>query len=980
MSVSRETSMSPTKYFNQSINHSLSYSVNLHKNDELISFFVSLNPGSFLVVKDNDFLSIFNILYKTNIPNLSVLTNLKTDSPPGFISPLKRSIDNYIINENNPHRIVLINQSCYKGEYPYYFKGVVGRVDESADYDQLLSYIQSSDLIRVSTVVGPGTYTVRGSLIDVYPLESRVAFRVDFSYDSPRLFVFDASSQLTVKVVDSFSFIVSRPSYSKIKTSKLLEGLRFSSYLGGYYVLGLGDKKVYLNTCNYDSYDGDFKNCVSTDLLSSTGVYINDYLFVPPWFLGEAPKTQSRPVAVSLLDGFDGLVVGDCLVHEEYGVCLFDGVVEGLDGDESFVSLVFKDGKISLPVSRLFLLSLFNGVGGKERLNSLSKKGVWLRKKQAVSKRVSDFVKELLDQHVSRMTRTIKRGVLDLKAVQDFVLSFQYEDTEDQKKSFEEIMYDLTSPSPMDRLLCGDVGFGKTEIAIRAAFISVLLGNKVIVLAPTTILCNQLLDSFRSRLNPFAINVEMISRLNSTYNTNKNIEDFNSGAVDVLVCTHKILSHIDRVSSLGLLIIDEEHRFGVKQKESFVGKFPLLDILSMSATPIPRSLQNAFSGIKTISSITTPPINRLPIQTTIDYFDYDRIVEYIKYEVLRSGQVYLLHNNIQSLGKIQRVLSEACPDISFGVVHGQMPVKHIEKTVADFSSGTFQVLISTTIIENGLDISNVNTIIINNAHLFGLSQLHQIRGRVGRHSRQAYAYLLIPKNLKLNQDGKRRLKAIEENVALGSGYNLSSKDLEIRGSGSVFGYSQSGGSQVGFDLYNKILKESINVLRDGNKKNINDVVVQLDIEKGFIPTTYIEEDGLRISLYKSLLACSTIKELDVFQNNLVDRFGKCPNEVASLLRLQRLKVLCLLSNISSIIINNNEVRVFFLPGEYINNTIDFISWVSSFFKESGFVFSFKEGSGNRIILCFNINNTKKDIYVFLVDLLNKFKHDFLEQK
>ena len=980
MSVSRETFIGPIKYFNQSINHSLSYSVDLCENDELISFFVSLNPGSFLVVDDNDFLSIFNILYKSNILNFSVLTNLKIDSPPGFVSPLKRSIDNYIINENNPDRIVLINQSCYKGEYPYYFRGAVGRVDESVDYDQLLSYIQKSDLIRVSTVVGPGTYTTRGSLIDIYPLESKVAFRVDFSYDSLKIFVFNTSSQLTIKTVDSFSFIISKPSYFKVKTFDLLEGLNFSSYLNGCYVLGLGDKIISLNTCSYESYDNNFKKCVSTDLLYSTGIYINDYLFVPTWFLGEAKKTQVQPVAVSLLDGFDGLVVGDRLVHEEYGVCLFDGVVEGLDGDESCVSLVFKDGKISLPVSRLFLLSLFNGGGGKEKLNSLSKKGLWLRKKQAVSKKVNDFVKDLLDQHVSRMTHAIKRDVLDLKSVEDFVLSFQYEDTEDQKKSFEEIMYDLTSPAPMDRLLCGDVGFGKTEIAIRAAFISILLGNKVVVLAPTTILCNQLLDSFRSRLNPFAINVEMVSRLNSNYSTNKNIEDFNGGRVDVLVCTHKILSHIDRLNSLGLLIIDEEHRFGVKQKESFVGKFPMLDMLSMSATPIPRSLQNAFSGIKTISSISTPPINRLPIQTTIDYFDYDRIVNYIKYEILRSGQVYLLHNNIQSLGKVQRILSEACPNISFGVVHGQMSVKNIEKTIADFSNGAFQVLISTTIIENGLDISNVNTIIINNAHLFGLSQLHQIRGRVGRHSRQAYAYLLIPKNFKLNQDGKRRLKAIEENVALGSGYNLSSKDLEIRGSGSVFGYSQSGGSQVGFDLYNKILKESINVLRDNNNKNINNVVVQLGLEKGFIPTAYINEDGLRISLYKSLLACSTIKELEVFQDNLINRFGRYEHEVANLLRLQKLKVLCLSSGVSSIVINSGEIRVCFLPGEYINNTIDFIGWVSSFFKESGFVFSFKKGSGNKVVLCFNINNTKKDIYVFLVDLLNKFKHDFLEHK
>ena len=978
MSVSRETSVGAIECFNKHVNNSSSYRVSLKNQEDALPFFLSLNPGSFLVVQDSSFMSVFNSLYRSGLPLFSVLTNIKIDSPVGFVSPLKRAVDSYIVYEQNPQRIVLVNMSCFEGSFPYYFDGNIFKVDLKTTYEDLVCAIESSSLIRVSTVVGPGTYAKRGSLLDIFPPESTDALRVDFSHDNPKIFVFDTVSQLTLKEIFSFSFIISKPSYSKVKTKDLLRGLQYSSYLSGSFVLGSGDDLVSLSICKYSSY-GDFSNSfVCSDFLHSAGLYINGFLFIPTWFVGGAPPKKVLPVATSLIDGFEGLVVGGFLVHEEYGVCRFDGIIEGVDNDESSVVLVFRDGKILLPVSRLFLLSIYSGEVGT--LDSLSKRGLWLRKRGAVSKKINDFVKHLLDQHLSRISSIVSRNKLDVETLSSFVAAFKYQDTKDQAQAFQDILEDMSSPSPMDRLLCGDVGFGKTEIAIRAVFLSVLLGRRAVVLAPTTVLCRQLFDSFSSRLAPFAVNVEMVSRLSSTSQVNKNIKNFNLNKVDVLVCTHKIFTYIETLKDVGLLVVDEEHRFGVKQKELFVDTFPNIDILLMSATPIPRSLQGALSGIKTMSTIATPPINRLPIQTTIDYFNDDMIADYINYEVSRSGQVYFLHNNIRSLGTIRRLLSKICPNVSVEVVHGQMSSKNIEKTVFDFSCGNFQVLISTTIIENGLDISNVNTIIINNAHLFGLSQLHQIRGRVGRHSRQAFAYLLIPKTLHLKPGGKKRLKAIEENISLGSGYNLSSRDLELRGAGSIFGYNQSGGSRVGFGLYNKILKDSIDSLRGFVDRSIDSVVVNFYIEEAFIPRSYIEEPGLRISVYKSILGCSSLDDLENLKSFLVNRFGKHSDEMALLFQTQKLRVLCLGARVFSVVVNSAGARVVFLPGKHIDDPPVFVAWVSSFFNSSGWSFSFKRGVGNKVEICFDGFKNKKDIYVFLKDLLNKFKQDFLENK
>ena len=394
-------------------------------------------------------------------------------------------------------------------------------------------------------------------------------------------------------------------------------------------------------------------------------------------------------------------------------------------------------------------------------VSSISKKGLWTRKRDGVSSKVAFFVKALYDQYLSRSSSFVVRPEIDDGLLNDFVSSFNFIDTKDQAVAYSDIYKDFCSPAPMDRLLCGDVGFGKTEIAMRAAFIAVLQKSPVVVLCPTTVLCHQLYESFSSRLSPFSVNVGSVSRLNKTSEVESLIGSFNDGAVDVLVCTHRVFSYLGKIDSVGFLVVDEEHKFGVRQKDLFLKRFPKIDILMMSATPIPRTLQSALSEIKTISTISTPPVDRKPIETYVEFFDLQSIEESIRFELSRAGQVYFLHNNIASLNKFKRLVSSMIEGVSVEVIHAKMSVEKIKSTLRDFIEKKIDVLVSTSIIENGLDIPNVNTIIINNAHLFGLSQLHQIRGRVGRHNRQAYAYLLVPKKFKPSGDTLRRLRAIQ---------------------------------------------------------------------------------------------------------------------------------------------------------------------------------------------------------------------------
>ena len=451
----------------------------------------------------------------------------------------------------------------------------------------------------------------------------------------------------------------------------------------------------------------------------------------------------------------------------------------------------------------------------------------------------------------------------------------------------------------MDRLLCGDVGFGKTELALRAAFMAVRGGYQVALMAPTTILADQHFISFRARLEPFAVRVEMLSRFVPPARQRQTLQALANGSVDLLIGTHRLLSKQVVFKRLGLLIVDEEHRFGVRQKERLKDLKTSVDVLSLSATPIPRTLHFSLAGIRDISRLDTPPLQRIPIRTSVNYFSTALIRTAIQKELQRGGQVYFVHSDVRGIDRQARDLREVLPEVTFAVAHGQQPARELETTMLAFAEGRFQVLVCTSIIESGIDLPNVNTVIINNAHRFGLAQTYQIRGRVGRSNRQAYAYLLIPRRPRPTPAALKRLKTIERHTALGSGYAIALKDLEIRGTGNLFGLEQSGHvAAVGLDLYTRIVRDIARERQlsaeDAAQPSLPREQVTIRLEPDArIPEDYVDDPHLRLNLYRRLAALDNSEDLRQFRLELVDRFGPLPTRLTGLLNTARLALLAM---------------------------------------------------------------------------------------
>jgi len=977
MNVSRETLQPFSRAYAKLVERGGDATVRLTGAD-LLSVVLPFHGGSYLLVEDDEFESIFYLLYKKLLPSFCVLTNRVFDSPVGFEGAIDRYKNSASLYIKDPGRLLLIDRSTYElGNVDVFNPSEVCVVNSKTSYDVLLSALDRAKYWRRPCVSCPGDFSVRGSVIDFFPKELSFPVRVDFSYGSAVLFQFNISSQITTQKIQSVRFIVSSAGLESVSVSSFLLDLHPLFFSSSVLSWGGGfENNFSLSACTYDSYlSGAFSSEISLEL-GSYGVFLNKKLFVPKWFVTKKPREAVSQSPISAFDGFGSFSVGDYLIHDDYGIGLFSGLLSGECGEDSYLQLNYADAKINVHISQIRLLSFFAGAQTSGvSLGFLSKKGLWKRKKSSVSKKIESFVLNLYNQHLSRISTTKNREIIDFELLNDFVSSFSFIDTKDQATAYKDILGDLSSPLPMDRLLCGDVGFGKTELAIRASFISVLQGSRVIVLCPTTVLCYQLLGAFKSRLSAFSVNVASVSRLNSTSEVNNSIDLFNSRGIDVLVCTHRIFNYVKSLVDVGLLIIDEEHRFGVGQKELFGETFPGVDILMMSATPIPRSLQSALSGIKTMSIISTPPINRLPIETSVEYYNINRIVDYIRFEVGRGGQVYFLHNNVVSLNKFKRAFLSRLDMVRVEIIHAKMSPKKIKGVLGSFVSKEFDVLVATSIIENGLDIPNVNTVIINNAHLFGLSQLHQIRGRVGRHHRQAFAHLMIPRSLRLNGDSRRRLKAIEENVALGSGYVLSSKDLEIRGAGSVFGYAQSGGALVGFDFYNKLIQRIVS--RGSVGLCLDQVSVNLFGDSATIPSAYVGDSALRLSLYRKLSLINHLTLLVSFSVELENRFGMLPEGVSLLVKSQELRLRCFDLLILSLVLVGDLCSLVFLPSKHLGTLTVFLSGVDAFFAARNVSYKFNKYSRERLLLSFVWDNKNKDILVFISDFLNKFKNGFV---
>ena len=584
----------------------------------------------------------------------------------------------------------------------------------------------------------------------------------------------------------------------------------------------------------------------------------------------------------------------DFIVHIDYGVGRYRGLkhlkIWGVSND--YLLLEYQDGdKFYLPVDRLNLIQRYIGGDGKSpRLDRLGSNS-WQRAKKRAKAAVTEMVKELLDLYAARQVfEGFKFPPLD-QFYKEFEATFEYEETPDQMQAIDEVMKGMDQPKPMDRLICGDVGYGKTEVAIRAAYRAVMSGKQVAILVPTTVLAQQHYQTFRERFKIYPVVIEVLSRFKSPREQKEILQRLKEGKVDIVIGTHRLLQKDVSFRDLGLVVIDEEHRFGVSHKEKLKQMRKLVDVITLTATPIPRTLQMAVSGIRDLSLIQTPPENRLSIRTFVIRYDDEVIRDAIQREFERGGQVFFVHHRVQNIHTIANHLRQLVPEASLAIAHGQMREKELERVMLQFVKKDVNLLVCTSIIESGLDIPTANTILINHAERFGLADLYQIRGRVGRGSHQAYAYLIIPSDLALSKDAMRRLRAIQELSELGSGFKLAIQDLEIRGAGNLLGPSQSGHiAAVGFELYTQLMEKAVRELK--GEEVIEEITPEIHFHlPAFIPEAYVEDPGERLGLYRRLSLSHSDEEVETIREELIDRFGKIPKEVNHLLEVIKVKIL-----------------------------------------------------------------------------------------
>lgn len=611
--------------------------------------------------------------------------------------------------------------------------------------------------------------------------------------------------------------------------------------------------------------------------------------------------------------------IGDPIVHESYGVGRYLGLkTQTFDGlMQDFLMLEYaNNAKLMVPMTSLNLISRY--AGASPDIAPLHKLGTnqWIKAKQKTHEALHDIAAELLEIYARRESQSGFAFPEPNDSYSSFVASFPFEETPDQLKTMGEVLADMQSQKPMDRLVCGDVGFGKTEIAMRAAFLAVEAGKQVAILVPTTLLANQHFESFKNRFVKHPVEIAALSRFQSQKQQTLIKQQLLDGTVDIVIGTHKLIHGNIKYKNLGLVIIDEEHRFGVKQKESLKKMRGESDILTMTATPIPRTLNMALGSLRELSIIATPPQGRSAIQTFVNEWSDATIKEACSRELHRGGQIFVLYNDIDSIDNMAENLKLLMPNTRVRIAHGQMPTRELEQIMSDFYHGRFQILVCTTIIETGIDIPNANTIIINNAQNFGLAQLHQLRGRVGRSHHRAYAYLVIKSHQSLSKNAKKRLEAVESLEELGAGFMLANHDLEIRGAGDLLGDNQAGKiSEIGFNMYHDLLKRTVDAMRAGKKINLNDPINhEIEIDTGLaciIPETYLGDVHERLVLYKRIANCRDNDEIKEVACEIIERFGLLPDSTKNLLAITQLKLLCEKIGVDKISIYNDKAHLVF---------------------------------------------------------------------
>ena len=838
---------------------------------------------------------------------------------------------------------------------------------KGASQEELVAFLRENNYEKVESVSCPGEYVIRGGIIDIFSYGIDFPFRLGFLSDTAQVMFFDHSSGDILRKQSSV-LIYPAPQTKKLTIKECIENFIIITYKNKTLTLENtqiknsrhADSGDFFETLSYQKYikrsDEKVSVLFNTSLLSE-GCYFNNVFFLPSWF---SNKENDSSVETAPLSG--SLHVGDYYVHESFGICKYLGFSPGYESGEKVI-LRFDDGKILLDVKYLEKISFFAPMSAEEtQLDSMNKVGKWKRKKQKSYEKAHEFVESMVDSYAQRDVYVNKGLAFDEELFALFLSSFPYMDTQDQSHVWENIKKDLCSNRPMHRLLCGDVGFGKTEIAMRASFLLCLNSKQVLVLAPTTILCEQLFSCFKDRFNAFGVKTERISRL--TKKNNQNIKSFLQQKVDILIGTHAILKDERLLSQASLIVVDEEHRFGVRDKEKILEFSPGCHYLSMSATPIPRSLQLSLSGVRNISTLLTAPKSRKPIITNVLYYSRQLIKTIILSEVSRKGQIYIVDNSVSNVKTLCSFVSSLFPDFSVSFLHGSLDKKEINRTMSLFRLKKINILVSTVIIESGIDIPSANTMVINNAHMFGLSQLHQLRGRVGRSNIQSYAYMLIPKTKKITKEGVSRLKSIKKHSSLGAGYNLAVEDLQIRGAGSLFGYSQSGQSFVGFEYYSKLLSRAMKSVK---YKGLDFKPADIALGDFYIPASFIPADEERAYYYKSIFECFSIESLDLLLNKTIKLFGSIPESFLLLFKTKELSLLCEPTPVISIV-RKESLFIITCSSLGLSDISLFVSLVDDFFNKKNISYALKPDSN---LLKIQFKYIGEDCYILLEAFIKK---------